>query len=37
MYLMSRYWKKPDRYPLTDFYMGAIPESAMPPPPKPEK
>ena len=24
MYLMSRYWKKPDRYPLTDYYMGAI-------------
>jgi uncharacterized protein (DUF362 family) len=37
MYLMSRYWKKPERYPLTDFYMGAIPESAMPPPPKPDK
>jgi hypothetical protein len=37
MYLMSRYWKNPDRYPPTDFYMGAIPESAMPPPPKPEK
>ncbi len=37
MYLMSRYWKKPDRYPLTDFYMGAIPDSAMPPPPKPDK
>ena len=36
MYLMSRYWKKPERYPLTDFYMGEIPAAAMPPPPKPK-
>ena len=36
MYLMSRYWKKPDVYPLTDFYMGEIPADAMPPPPKPK-
>jgi len=33
-YLMSRYWKKPERYPLTDFYMGEIPPSELPPPPK---
>jgi uncharacterized protein (DUF362 family) len=36
MYVMSRYWKKPDKYPLTDYYMGEIPASQMPPPPKAE-
>jgi len=31
LYIMSRYWKKPDVYPLTDFYLGEIPASELPP------
>lgn len=36
-YLMSRYWKKPDLYPPSDFFLDEIPAWALPPPPRPEK